>query len=333
VLHLDRRAGAHARMQVSFAEHEALAKEHDGAARWGWRHVNVGRWEGRGAASPSSIGSGVGAGGAPTSLEKETGLPVRDGLSRAAKGRTTKGLPDDLDWVREDLTDAYEPMARAGETAQVHPRKFTRAMLALAQDRGAQIVRGRALEIVREKGAVAGVRYAEPGGAQHVLPAATAVLCAGAWAPALLPALPIAGTRAHSITIAPAPGTTISPYALFTEITLAEGGEVTPEIYARADEVYACGPGDDSALPAGVDDVVCDADACEAVRAQVAAISDELAQGQVTARQACFLPVVRGGGGGPIIGAAPKVARGLYVGAGHTCWVCFRPRAGSGRRR
>jgi glycine/D-amino acid oxidase-like deaminating enzyme len=325
-------------MQVSFAEHEALAKEHDGAARWGWRHVNVGRWEGRGAASPSSIGSGVGAGGAPTSLEKETGLPVRDGLSRAAKGRTTKGLPDDLDWVREDLTDAYEPMARAGETAQVHPRKFTRAMLALAQDRGAQIVRGRALEIVREKGAVAGVRYAEPGGAQHVLPAATAVLCAGAWAPALLPALPIAGTRAprpraHSITIAPAPGTTISPYALFTEITLAEGGEVTPEIYARADEVYACGPGDDSALPAGVDDVVCDADACEAVRAQVAAISDELAQGQVTARQACFLPVVRGGGGGPIIGAAPKVARGLYVGAGHTCWVCFRPRAGSGRRR
>jgi hypothetical protein len=303
---------------VSFPEHEALAREYDGATRWGWRYIGVGRWDGRGDAP--EVGHGVGAGGSRKSLEKEHGLPVRDG----PRGPQKKGLPYDLNWVREDLTDAYEPMAGEGETAQVHPRKFTRAMLELAEARGARLVLGRALEIEREDKAVTGVRYRPHGGAEDVsVPASAVILCAGAWSPSLVPPLPISGTRAHSVTIATAPGVRIAPYALFTEIALqgARGGPpVTPEIYARSDEVYACGPGDDSRLPATVDDVECDAKACESVRAQVAAISPELRDGEVTARQACFLPVVSTGGG-PIIGEVPKVAKGLFIATGHTCWV------------
>ena len=41
-------------VNVSFAEHVRLAKEHDGEKRWGWRMVNCGSWEGRGEAFEDS---------------------------------------------------------------------------------------------------------------------------------------------------------------------------------------------------------------------------------------------------------------------------------------
>jgi hypothetical protein len=307
---------------VSFPEHIALAREHNGSSRWGWRYVGVGRWEGQADATRTNIGSGVGKGGRRKSLEKKTGLPVSDGVDRASKGRKELGLPDDLDWVREDLTSTYEPMAGEGDTAQVHPRQFTRAMMELAEERGAKLILGRATEIERENGAVSGVKYVSHDNGEVIsLPADVVVLASGAWSPALVPTLPISGTRAHSITIKTAPGRTIAPYALFTEISMpGQSKQVTPEIYARPDEVYACGPGDDSKVPLTVDEVECDEIACESVREQVTAISNELADGEVTARQACFLPIVSVGGG-PIIGEAPKVARRLYIATGHTCWV------------
>jgi hypothetical protein len=52
----------------------------------------------------------------------------------------------------------------------------------------------------------------------------------------------------------------------------------------------------------------------------VSAISDELRAGEVEVRQACFLPV-SSVGGGPIIGEVQKIAKGLFVATGHTCWV------------
>jgi glycine/D-amino acid oxidase-like deaminating enzyme len=108
---------------------------------------------------------------------------------------------------------------------------------------------------------------------------------------------------------------------LFTEIILPHSRLVSPEIYARPDnEVYACGPGDDSALPGNVDDVEVDPAACQRITNQVASISQELKEGAAQTSQACFLPVVRTGGA-PIIGEAGKIAKGLYIATGHTCWV------------
>jgi glycine/D-amino acid oxidase-like deaminating enzyme len=112
---------------------------------------------------------------------------------------------------------------------------------------------------------------------------------------------------------------------LFTEIFLPrEKGRfktATPEIYARPNnEVYACGPGDDSALPGTVDDVVVDTAACDSIYMQVSSISQVLRAGTVERRQACFLPVVSVGGG-PIIGEAVGIAKGLIIATGHTCWV------------
>jgi glycine/D-amino acid oxidase-like deaminating enzyme len=97
---------------VSFPEHVRLAAEHNGAERWGWRKVDVGSWAGRG--DTDRVASSVGKGRKRKSLEKTVGL---DDSSK----RKSKGLPDDLRWVREELTKQYQPMARAGDTAQVHP--------------------------------------------------------------------------------------------------------------------------------------------------------------------------------------------------------------------
>ena len=73
-------------------------------------------------------------------------------------------------------------------------------------------------------------------------------------------------------------------------------------------------------MPDTVDDVEVDQDACESIREHVMSISTQLREGTVDRRQACFLPVVSLGGG-PIVGAADSVAKGLIIATGHTCWV------------
>ncbi|PCH36849.1 FAD dependent oxidoreductase [Wolfiporia cocos MD-104 SS10] len=317
-------------VNVSFPEHVRLAQEHNGAHRWGWRFVGCGSWEGRGGSVGQDAGTGVGAGGQRRSLEKTNGLD--DGWNK--KKRAESGLPDDLTWVNAEQTDAYSPMAPAGATAQVHPYLFTTSMLALAQERGLQFVRGKVTEIDvdGEKKQVRGVRYSDSG-ESHNLAATHVILAAGAWTPKILPSVPISGTRAHSITIRPQPGITISPYVLFTEIAFnssaAKGRapqQVSPEIYARPDnEVYCCGPGDNSPVPETVDDVLVDDAACESIRTHIASISTELREGTVDKRQACFLPVVSAGGG-PIVGEVSTVAKGLIIATGHTCWgICNAP--------
>lgn len=90
---------------------------------------------------------------------------------------------------------------------------------------------------------------------------------------------------------------------------------MSPEIYARPNnEAYACGEGDHLVpLPNTTADVQVDDGRCQDIIDYVSSISDELRDGQVTARQACYLPQ-----GGPFIG--PTGVEGLLVASGHTCW-------------
>ncbi|KAF9463257.1 FAD dependent oxidoreductase [Collybia nuda] len=308
-------------VDVSFDEHVKLAAEHNGGDRWGWRYVDCGRWEGRGQnlLNRKDSGSGVGEGGKKKSLEKTLGLDEKK------KSRKKTGLPDDLMWVEEELTDSYTPMAGDKETAQVHPYLFTTSMWDLASAKGAVLLKGKVTSIQKTDGRVTGVDYVEGGTHEAMRLSAThVVLAAGAWSSSLLPSLPITGTRAHSVTIRPKPTVDISPYVLFTEISLplsaSQRRTVDPEIYARPDgEVYACGPGDDSPLPATVDGVIVDESACNSVYMHASSISQALRQGTVEKRQACFLPSVSVGGG-PIIGDARHIAKGLVIATGHTCW-------------
>lgn len=217
-------------------------------------------------------------------------------------------------------------MAPDGATAQVHPYLFTTSMLDLAKERGANLVLGRATGIEKVDDRVTGVSYISSDSSEtQMLPASTVVVAAGAWSPKVVNVLPITTTRAHSITVRPDPSVTISPYVLFTEISLpSRRVAVSPEIYARPDsEVYLCGPGDDFPLPDNVDEVVVDQEACDSIRLHGASISDELRDGTVEKRQACYLPLVSNGGG-PIVGSASSIAKGLVIATGHTCWVRCR---------
>ncbi|EIN14562.1 FAD dependent oxidoreductase [Punctularia strigosozonata HHB-11173 SS5] len=310
-------------VNVSFPEHVRLAEEHGGEHRWGWRFVKVGNWEGHGERINRTEPDASGRLGKWTSLEKEHGL---DGGRRGH--HQGAALPKDLNWVKPELTESYSSMAPDGHTAQVHPYLFTTSMLELAKEKGADLILGQAKSIERENGKVVGVTYIDyTSGEMKMLPATKIILSAGAWSPSLVPTIPVSGTRAHSITIKA--GEHIAPYCLFTEIQLptSSGGSklVTPEIYARPDEVYACGSGDKSTLPPSVDEVEVDEAACDSIETHVASISDQLRFGTVQARQACFLPVVSTGGG-PIIGEAKKVAQGLFIATGHTCWgICNAP--------
>jgi glycine/D-amino acid oxidase-like deaminating enzyme len=213
-------------------------------------------------------------------------------------------------------------------------------MLELAKEKGVQYIEGKATSVEMSDGRTTGVTYipAVNDRQKETMPTTDVILCAGAWSNTL-PGIdiPSSAVRAHSITIRPPAEAIISPYVLFTEITLpplssSRRGIVEPEIYARpGNEVYACGPGDDERLPETVDGVIVDETACDGIWQHVASISQELRDGKVEKSQACFLPVVtvrkKAPGRkvktiqGPIIGEAPMFAKGLFVATGHTCWV------------
>ena len=298
-------------VDVSFPEHVRLAELHNGAERWGWRYVNCGEWEGRGedSSSPADVGPEVGDGGGETSLEKRRG----------------KGLPDDLRWVKESLTDSYSPMAGDGETAQVHPYQFTTSMLELAQSKGVKLRLGAiAGPIAFDMENVTGVYYQTLTAPMEFVPATHAILCAGPWTPTILPSVPVKATLIHSIVIQPQPGVQISPYALFTKIGLpGEVDDASPHICARPNnEVYACGSGEKIPLPHFVDHIKVDEAECDAIFRHVASISPELRAGTVVKKEASFLPTAKKGKlGGPIIGPAPRMAKGYYIATGHTYWV------------
>jgi glycine/D-amino acid oxidase-like deaminating enzyme len=221
---------------------------------------------------------------------------------------------------------AYEEMGTPLTTAQVHPYHFTTSMATLAEEQGVKIVYGSATSIDQENGAVKSVTYApKDSSEEEKLEADTIILTAGPWTKEIWSPSPISALRAHSVTIRPS--RPVSAYALFTSIdmprssTNKRGETVTPEIYARPNnEVYACGEGDQLIpLPTSSDLVQCDERRCQDIVNQVSSISEELRDGEVTARQACYLPnVSRGGGGGPLVGLTS--VKGLLMGAGHTCW-------------
>lgn len=250
------------------------------------------------------------------SLQKRT--KDARGLLKAA------GVPDDLDWVAAEGIQSYEYMGDPSTTAQVHPYQFTTSMAQLAEDAGAKIVYGSAKNIYQSNGAVTGVTYTPKDAKDEItLDADTIILTAGPWTKTIWKKAPISALRAHSVTIRPS--RPVSAYALFTSIDLPRGGNsrktttVTPEIYARPNnEVYACGEGDQLIpLPTSSDLVQVDDSRCQEVIDQVSSISQELRDGEVTARQACYLPNVSAGGG-PLVGATS--VKGLLMGAGHTCW-------------
>lgn len=314
-------------MPLSYRLHEELAAEHGGDSRWGYRKIHCGQLSAKGRATDKKpTQNGNASSGESVSLQKR---------NKAAIGRlTAAGVPKDLDWVSPYSARSYYEMGTPDNTAQVHPYQFTTSMAQLAEDKGVNIILGSVSNIERSGGAVTSVTYTDKeSSVSHTIPATDVLISAGPWTKSVYPPAPISAMRAHSVTIKSK--SPISAYALFTEISLplnfgrtdtflkskrSHSKQVTPEIYARpGDEAYACGEGDTMVpLPKTTADVQTDESRCQDIIDYVSSISDELRDGEVTARQACYLPNVQAASGGPLIGETG--VKGLLMAAGHTCW-------------
>jgi len=323
---------------LSFRLHAELAAEHNGAERWGYRRLNVGQIDCKGRQLPDKTAPSSGASikGLPADDETKARVSLKKRTKEALGLLRAAGLPEDLDWVSHDSVRSYDEMGNESNSGQVHPFHFTTSMAALAEEAGAKIVLGaRVTSIDSLSSAVKSVTYASSSSSspETTIPATHVVLAAGPWTSRLFPASRIGGLRAHSVTIRPS--APVSGYALFTSIDLppnfSRTGEtknkqrsgyqtVTPEIYARPNnEIYACGEGDHLVpLPETTEDVVTDDSRCQDIVDYVGSISDELRDGEVTVRQACYLPVCEGDKG-PFIGEVRDV-KGLILGSGHSCW-------------
>ncbi|KAF2671903.1 FAD dependent oxidoreductase [Microthyrium microscopicum] len=288
---------------LSFKLHAELAKELNGAERWGYRSVQCGEITAVTSASKiSSKGNG--------NLGKEH--------SKTKKGSKATLPKDLLSWLNPSTITAYDPMSSPGHTAQVHPRLFTKAIASEAQRNGVTITIGRATALnTNSTGAIESISY-DDAGSSKTLPASTVIVAAGPWSSTLLPALPSSTVRAHSIIIrTKAP---VSAHALFTSIsTSPRSTAATPEIYPRPDgTVYACGATDSAAsLPQLASNVSIDESQISALHQQISSVSPVLADADLEAKQACYLPNMEDGGG-PVVGRTKT--KGVLVATGHTCW-------------
>lgn len=309
---------------MSYKLHAELASTHHGAERWGYRTIHCGQLTAEGRSSNQT-----------SSKDGKLDEPVSPRKKRQAVGNSVvTGMPEDLNWIASDCAKSYDEMGDPSTTAQVHPYQFTTSMAALAEEKGVQVIIGSVLDIEKSGNAVKSVTFREKSTNKiSTIPATDVIISAGPWTKSVYPPAPIAALRAHSVTIRPSKP--VSAYAIFTEISLpSDTGRtktfvkskrshrktVTPEIYARPNnEVYACGEGDNLvSLPKTTEDVETDEARCQDIVDYVSSISNELRDGMVTVRQACYLPNVETASGGPLIGETG--IKGLFMAAGHTCW-------------
>ena len=194
-------------------------------------------------------------------------------------------------------------------TAQVHPARFTAALLDASR---ARLRVGVVQDMIQRDGAACGVRVDG-----ETLEADAVVLALGPWTTHLagrrLPR--VRGLKGYSVTLA---GATVPAHALFVDYRMADGRALEPEIVPRPDgEVYMCGMADPAPLPDSPEGVEVNEESCGILARAAGRVSTALAAATITRRQACYRPVTDDGL--PLIGGVPGVA-GAYVATGHGPW-------------
>jgi glycine/D-amino acid oxidase-like deaminating enzyme len=197
-------------------------------------------------------------------------------------------------------------------TAQVDPARFTEALVAGAQARGAALRMGVVERVAIDSGAVRGVVVDGVS-----LEADAVVLALGPWTGHVggvrLPR--VYGLKGYSVTLAAGD---MPAHALFVDYRTAEGRALEPEIFPREKgEVYVCGMADPAPLPDSPDEVTVNAAMCDVLARAAGRVSTALAAATVTKRQACYRPVTDDGL--PLIGPVPG-AHGAFVATGHGPW-------------
>jgi len=215
-------------------------------------------------------------------------------------------------WVDGNVI-GFSTLGTTSTTAQVHPRKFTEAVMNSAMKAGATLKIGCVEGVKIEGNKVVGVIV---DGKLHE--AEVVVIAMGPWseqARKWLPIPKIAALKAHSITLKPKE--VLTPHALFLDFETDKGEHFEPEVYPRPDgEVYICGMAENVNLPDPAS-VQPTEGACQKIRKISESLSSTLVGAELGVEQACFLPIPPGNC--PIIGKVPGV-EGAYVATGHSCW-------------
>ncbi|EWC47846.1 hypothetical protein DRE_02728 [Drechslerella stenobrocha 248] len=278
--------------RLSYHLHASLAEQYSGYQRWGYRELHtleISCEEDDGGSNPA-------------------GQPVPPGDSRQ------NSIPS---WVRSRTVKSSRSLGTPKTTAQIHPEHFCRAIL--QESKNVTMVAGYVTKIIADKKPLAAVEVAVEGNVS-VIDADVVVVAAGPWTSTLLPVIPVSSQRAHSITVRTT--SQVSPHALFTNVKMRSGSIVTPEIYPRINEVYACGDIDDLVpLPKLAKDVQVDQQRCKDIAKNASIVSELFQEGEITSTQAEIGP-------GPSIGWVPGMSN-VAVAAGHGCWgICNGPGTG-----
>lgn len=290
---------------LSFNLHQELADLYNGGAEWDYRRLRT-----------VSVSGNV------------WGSKGKRNTKTAKNNLDNSNLPEDLQWLYPEVVEEWDVLGHESDTAQVHPLKFTTAILKRAVEAGAELVIGKVSHVRTNRAEEAvGVLYStnkqEASGSgsnirEESIDSTRIVLTMGPWTSRILPSCPISGLRTHSITIRtekPLP-----PCGVFTELRTSHSGFATPEVYPRKDEVYVCGEGDRLAqLPETAEEVEVVREKCDELFQHVTSVSPALSRGRVLRRQACYLPIVDiPSCSGPFIGETN--VPGLYLASGHSCW-------------
>jgi glycine/D-amino acid oxidase-like deaminating enzyme len=234
-------------------------------------------------------------------------------LAAREQGRVAGGhrIPAAPAWIDGPAVVAQR-LGSTETTAQVHPARFTAALVDAACARGAELQMG-VVERVTAPGQ-GGPSVTVDGEAR---PADAVVLAMGPWTGRVHGvALPrIHGLKGYSVTLA-APD--VPPHALFMDYRLADGRALEPEIMPRPDgTVYVCGMADLQPLPESAEGVEVSEAGCAVLAGAAGRVSAGLAAAPIERRQACYRPVTDDGV--PLIGRVPG-APGVYIATGHGPW-------------
>ena len=262
----------------SFALHAELAERLDGS-RWGYRRLDS--WS----------------------------------VHANALGRAGRGPAGGPDWLGERAT-VRGRLSTGATTAQVHPARFTEAMMAAAARHGARLQLGTVTRVLRDPGGTTVTGVMVDG---VPLPADVVVIALGPWSTAALcglPLPPVHGLKGNSMVLET--GDAISADALFVDLLAADGTEHTPEVFPRGDgTTYVCGLSSRQVLPDDPTAVAPDPGAATALRSMVQIFAPALAGARLVAVQACYRPVTQDGL--PLLGPIAGI-HGAYVAAGHSVW-------------
>jgi len=232
------------------------------------------------------------------------------GFGERVRRRNVEG---ELGWLSPTV-GISQRLGSPETTAQVHPARFTEAMMRAAETLGAEARIGRVGGLAIKAGRVAGVETD-----RGTIEADAVVIAMGPWsilAAAWLTLPAVFGLKGHSLVFAT--GDHIPATAAFVEYRAATGAVETPELFPRPDgTTYVCAISSQAPLPLDPADVAADQGAFDRLERICAELSPVLAGARIVARQACYRPVCRDGL--PLIGRVAGVDN-AYIATGHSVW-------------